>query len=144
VKRFDGASRVPPRLPSPDRIRRDMERVQKVCDETTELVSIIVESYDELYDMSLRSQSGNGSVASVGRRNWSDANPTRDAALSGLHKHLRWEVSRVATKLRKLEPILEEAKHILHDAFQDTDPDPVRRERLALFRELDKMNGQGR
>jgi hypothetical protein len=94
----------------------------------------VVEAYEEAFDASLRAGS-NGEGIPPGRNRFTVSDPTYDIAMSGTHQAMRSSVRRAASKLKKVEPILEDAERMLSVAFAVGDPE--HRQRMERLRALE-------
>jgi hypothetical protein len=112
-----------------------MNRVRNVAGELDFLARATTTLYTELYDASL-SQTNEGDHIPKGKGGFQVSDPTGDVAASGMHARMRYQVDKVAGKLRKIRPILEEAENLIVGAFGETDPEF--REKLQRLRELEE------
>jgi hypothetical protein len=123
------------RLPSPSHLHEDLEKVRRLCRETIKLTEIAETGYEELYEASLHQGRGHDGIP-PGKQGFIVADPTGDTAVSGPHARLRSHVRRIAAKLRRLEPLLEEADRMIVYAFAEH-LDPDFRDKLRRMRELE-------
>jgi hypothetical protein len=121
-------------LPSPAKIEEEMRNVRKYARALLVLTSAVEETYEDAYDASLRAGS-NGEGIPAGRNGFRVSDPTGDVATSGQHAAMRSSVRRAAAKLKKCDPILEDALRLLHEAFAVGDPE--HRQRMERLRALE-------
>jgi hypothetical protein len=113
-------------MPSPERVRRDLLRAQKVGLELATLADELAIAYEESYEAGLRAGRG-GDMPRLGS-SFRKTDPTGDIAASADHRRIRGSVRFAARRARAARRYLEEAAQALHEAFLDTDPD-LRRDR---------------
>lgn len=124
-------------LPSPARVRADMLELRILAEQLIELAKIATEGYQELYEASLSPMNvdtGPGELP-PGKSEFRVTDPTGDVAVSGAHSRMRGHAHKVANKLRKCRPILEEAEKLVSSAFLETDPEFA--EKLLRLREIE-------
>ena len=121
-------------MPSPERVRRDLIRAQKVGLELASLAEGLADSYEEAYRHSLQN-GGGGDMPSLGS-SFRKTDPTGDTVISGGHSRMRGTVRFVSRQVRKARRLLEESDQALFEAFLDIDPDlrKDRAEKRAMHR----------
>lgn len=129
---------------STDVIRSDMGRVRTLCADLVALSWTIQESYEALYESAYSQiQVPTGAEENglaPGKKRWRPTDPTGDVATSGLHRRLRWHTHRVASKLRELTPIMEDAEGRFVQAADELAPEM--REKLERLREIEEAVAQ--
>ena len=108
------------RMPSPDRVRRDLVRAQKVGLELASLAEKLADSYEEAYEAGL--YRGGGFPPTLGS-SFHVTDSTGDIVVSGDHRRIRGTVRFVGRQVRKARRLLEESEQALLEVFLDTDPD---------------------
>lgn len=124
------------RMPSPSFVHADMARIRRAAAELDRAAEVLDEMYEELYEASLTPISRDGGGLPPGKDHFNVSDPTGDIATSAMHARMRKHARRVATKLKKLQPILEEAENMIQTAFLETDPEFA--EKLRRLREIEQ------
>lgn len=119
-----------------------MDRVRDCAGDADLLARVATEGYRELYEASLSptnaAQGEAGGGPPPGKSGFHVSDPTGDTAVSGIHIRMRVDAQKVASKLRKVIPILEEVEAIVKDAFLASDPEEELAKRLKALRELEQ------
>jgi hypothetical protein len=120
-------------MPAPSYFEHQMANTRLFARALIKLTQEAEVGYAELYQASLSPyKAGDGGIP-PGKQGFHVSDPTGDIAASGSHARMRSQVKRIASKLRRCEPILEEANQMIEDAFSEF-LDPAFREKLAAMR----------